>query len=127
DNCSTPANITVSNDAPATFPKRDTSVTWTAKDESCNTQTCTQKVTVLDDEKPSILCPADVTAHTSDDGTGNCSTTATLGSPTVSDNCSTPANITVSNDAPATYPLLTRRSSEMAKDESGNTQTCTQK
>src|SRR5205823_13271561 len=73
DNCSTPANITVSNDAPATFPKGDTTVTWTAKDESGNTQTCTQKVTVLVDEKPSILCPADVTAHTSDDGTGNCS------------------------------------------------------
>jgi len=36
----------VSNNAPATFPEGDTTVTWTATDASGNSATCTQKVTV---------------------------------------------------------------------------------
>ncbi|WP_042247377.1 HYR domain-containing protein, partial [Jejuia pallidilutea] len=58
---------------PSTFPLGDTIVIWTVTDAAGNTTTCTQTVTVTDDEDPVIAtCPADVTANTSDDGTGNC-------------------------------------------------------
>ncbi|WP_375559882.1 choice-of-anchor D domain-containing protein [Bernardetia sp. OM2101] len=43
DNCGTP---TFTNDAPATFPIGNTTVTWTADDGNGNTQTATQIVTV---------------------------------------------------------------------------------
>ena len=46
-----------------------------------------QTVTVADNEAPTITAPSDKTANTNDDGTGNCTTTVDLGSPTTSDNC----------------------------------------
>ncbi|MEM7163191.1 MAG: HYR domain-containing protein, partial [Bacteroidota bacterium] len=51
DNCSV-ANV--SNDAPATFPLGTTTVTWTVTDGSGNTASCTQDVTVEDNEDPTI-------------------------------------------------------------------------
>ncbi|NNF86060.1 MAG: HYR domain-containing protein, partial [Winogradskyella sp.] len=60
DNCST---TTVSNDAPASFPIGDTTVTWTVTDTAGNTATCTQIVTVVDNENPVFVetPPADAT------------------------------------------------------------------
>src|SRR5204862_6348825 len=64
-------------------------VTLTAKDASNNTSTCSFTVNKVDVTPPSITCPANITnAKTSDDGTGNCTTTVTLGLPLTSDNCS---------------------------------------
>ncbi|NNM23143.1 MAG: HYR domain-containing protein [Flavobacteriaceae bacterium] len=57
DNCS---GETTSNDAPAQFPIGTTTVTWTATDAAGNIATCTQDVTVVDAEAPSVDCPADV-------------------------------------------------------------------
>jgi hypothetical protein len=44
--------ITITKDAPATFAIGDTTVTWTATDGSGNTASCTQTVTVTDNEAP---------------------------------------------------------------------------
>jgi len=74
----------LSNNAPATYPKGPTVVTWTATDASGNTETCQQTVTVTDNEVPVLTVPAaniplNVIANT-------CAANYTIASP-VSDNC----------------------------------------
>jgi hypothetical protein len=49
DNCGT---VHVSNNAPAQFPRGQTTVTWTASDDSGNSSTATQLVTVVDNQAP---------------------------------------------------------------------------
>jgi carbohydrate-binding DOMON domain-containing protein len=48
----------VTNNAPGAFPIGVTTVTWTVTDNSGNTATCTQNVTVTDNVNPTISCPA---------------------------------------------------------------------
>src|SRR5207248_4622132 len=60
DNCGI---LTVTNDAPAQFPKGDTTITWTAVDNSGNTTAATQAVTVKDRELPTITAPAAVSVN----------------------------------------------------------------
>lgn len=52
DVCS--SNISLTNDAPASYPRGTTVVTWTAEDEYGNTSTQSQLVTIYDDEDPQI-------------------------------------------------------------------------
>ena len=61
DNCGIASTV---NDAPASFPLGNTTVTWTVTDNSGNTATCTQVVTVEDNEDPTITCPSDLTVKT---------------------------------------------------------------
>jgi hypothetical protein len=96
DNCGV---ATVTNDAPGTFPIGVTVVTWTATDNSGNTATCTQNVTVTDNVNPTISCPAAVAATTN---SGCTATGVALGTPVSGDNCGV-ANVT--NDAPAAFPI----------------------
>ena len=106
DNCTAVGSLIVTNNAPVNFPIGVTTVTWTVKDAANNTPTCTQNVTVTDDEAPSITCPANITtAKTSNDGTGNCTTTVSLGNPIVLDNCTAAGSLIVSNNAPANFPI----------------------
>ena len=90
DNC---GSVTLSQN-PAANAKvsltdgQTTIVTITADDGNGNTVTCNVTLTADDNTPPTITCPAAVAANTSDDGTGNCSTTVSLGAPTVDDNCS---------------------------------------
>ncbi|WP_042249910.1 HYR domain-containing protein, partial [Jejuia pallidilutea] len=117
---------------PSTFPLGDTIVIWTVTDAAGNTTTCTQTVTVTDDEDPVIAtCPADVTANTSDDGTGNCTTTVALGTPVSNDNCSvatTEAQVNGTTIDPITFEfgLGDTTVTWLITDGSGNTTTCTQ-
>ncbi|WP_345143006.1 HYR domain-containing protein [Flavobacterium ginsengiterrae] len=120
DNCS--GAVTVSNNAPTSFPLGNTTVTWTAKDAAGNTQTCTQTVTVNDTQKPTITCPSNVTV--SADANSCSATGVVLGTPATSDNCS--GAVTVSNNAPTSFPLGNTAVTWTAKDAAGNTQTCTQ-
>ncbi|MCK4677640.1 MAG: HYR domain-containing protein, partial [Bacteroidales bacterium] len=118
DNCSV---ADVSNDAPATFQLGATSVIWTVTDGSGNTAQCTQTVTVIDNENPSITCPVDLTVNT-DNGVCSASNVA-LGTPVTDDNCSV---ADVSNDAPATFPLGNTTVTWTVTDGSGNSAFCTQ-
>ncbi|MDY0142465.1 MAG: HYR domain-containing protein, partial [Bacteroidales bacterium] len=116
DNC-TVASVT--NDAPATFPIGTTTVTWTVTDGSGNIATCEQLVTVTDIELPTITCPTDVSVNTDAD---DCNASGViLGTPTTDDNC-TVASVT--NDAPATFPIGTTTVTWTVTDGSGNIATC---
>jgi hypothetical protein len=118
DNC---PGVTVTNSAPATFPKGITGVVWTATDAAGNTTTDVQYVTVVDDVAPVIVAPAAV-AVASD--AGQCTATnVALGTPTATDNC---AIASVYNDAPATFPQGTTTVTWTATDNSGNQRTTTQ-
>jgi gliding motility-associated-like protein len=118
DNCTV---ADVSNDAPVTFPIGNTTVTWTVTDASGNTATCEQIVTVSDNELPTIECPAPVAAFTDRD---ECTASGiSLGTPIVDDNCSIES---VTNDAPADFPIGNTTVTWTVTDASGNTATCEQ-
>ena len=119
DNCNI-ANIT--NDAPTTYPLGDTTVTWTASDSTGNTATCTQIVTVVDLENPTIECPPTVVALV-DNGLCEANNVDLGIAPIGSDNCSI-ASIT--NDAPLSYPLGDTIVTWIITDGSGNTASCEQ-
>ncbi len=56
-------DVTITNDAPSTFPLGETIVTWTATDAQGNWSTAKQTITVVDRTAPSIVLPEDVTAE----------------------------------------------------------------
>ena len=101
DNCSV-AMYSPTNDAPMAYMLGGNTVTWTVTDGSGNTSACEQTVTVEDNEDPTITCPTDVTVGT-DPGICTASSAA-LGDPTTSDNCSV-AMGSPTNNAPMTYDL----------------------
>jgi hypothetical protein len=76
---------TITNDALLNYPIGNTTVMWTATDESGNIATCTQLVTVTDNQNPTITCPANVTQTVT---SGACSMSITTSNPTTGDNCS---------------------------------------
>jgi gliding motility-associated-like protein len=97
DNCGV---ASVTNDAPAIYPIGTTVVTWIVTDNSGNTATATQLVTVVDQSAPLATAPADITVSSNDfcEATG-----VNLGMPTATDNCTN--NLAITNNAPVTYPL----------------------
>lgn len=117
DNCSV---VSVTNNAPVVFNQGTTTVTWTITDGSGNTATATQLVTVVDTILPSIIAPANIVMSTN---TGCTATGVELGIPIASDNC-TLASVT--NNAPAIYPLGTTTVTWTATDAHGNIKTATQ-
>ena len=118
DNCGVK---TVTNDAPSVFPLGTTTVTWTVTDDSENTETATQIVTVKDTQKPSISAPADKTVNAD---SGKCTASGvTLDNATTSDNCGVKS---VTNDAPSVFPLGTTTVTWTVTDDSENIQTATQ-
>ncbi|NQX92454.1 MAG: HYR domain-containing protein, partial [Flavobacteriales bacterium] len=116
DNC----NAVVTNDAPAVFPVGTTIVTWTATDDAGNIDTCQQTVTITDGEAPVVTCPANITDVTDN---GMCTATVNIGNASATDNCSV-ASIT--NNAPAVFPVGTTVVTWTATDDAGNTHTCDQ-
>jgi hypothetical protein len=120
DNC---PGVLFANDAPAMFPVGATTVTWSAKDAAGNPATATQIVTILDTEYPTLV-PQGPVMVTVDPGTcGRSASGVILGQPTVLDNC---PNVTVTNNAPSTFPVGTTAVTWTARDASGNTVTATQ-
>jgi hypothetical protein len=85
DNC-TGATASCTPASGGTFAKGVTTVTCTATDTATvpNTATCTFTVTVVDNQAPSLTCPANVSVNTA---VGQCQATATYTTPTATDNC----------------------------------------
>jgi hypothetical protein len=121
DICDADVEITNNAPAPAVFPLGDTTVTWTATDDSGNATTATQTVTVVDTTAPELTVPADVTAEQTD----LAGTPVDLGQATATDICD--ADVTVTNDAPAVFPLGETVVTWTATDDSGNKAASAQK
>jgi hypothetical protein len=80
DNCGV---LCVTNNAPDTFQLGTTIVTWIVTDNSGNTSSCTQTITVADQQTPSVTCPANINQNAGI----NCITTVTTPDPDYYDNC----------------------------------------
>ncbi|MBI4284021.1 MAG: HYR domain-containing protein [Chloroflexi bacterium] len=106
----------VTNNAPAFFPLGTTTVTWTAKDASGNTATATQKVTVVDTTPPTIIAVASLTVIVG-------APSSALPAPAVTDIVD--PNPTVTNNAPAFFPVGVTVVTWTATDASGNSATAT--
>jgi hypothetical protein len=113
--------VTITNNAPSTYPVGVTIVTWTATDAAGNTTTTPQTVTVIDNIRPSITAPSGILVSTDIDKAY--ATGVALGTPTASDNV---PGVTVSNNAPAQFPLGITIVTWTARDVAGNTRTATQ-
>jgi len=92
--------VTITSDAPATFPLGETIITWTATDANGNPNTATQIVTIVDTTLPEITAPANQTFEAT--AVLSPLTEADYGLATGSD-IFTP--VTITSDAPATFPL----------------------
>ncbi|RYF32195.1 MAG: HYR domain-containing protein [Cytophagaceae bacterium] len=129
--------ITITNDAPATFPLGTTVVTWTATDASGNTSTCTQTVIVKDATQPTISCAGNINQGTS---AGSCDASVATPDPTIADNCGTggltltwamtgattatsPAT-GINNVGTKTFNVGVTTITYTVKDAAGNTSTC---
>jgi gliding motility-associated-like protein len=117
DNCTV---VSVTNNAPVVFPLGTTTVTWTVADAAGNISTATQTITVVDLVAPVIFAPTNITVPVS----SNCSAiVASLGTPVVFDNCDIPS---ISNNAPATFPVGTTTVIWTVTDAAGNISTASQ-
>jgi len=109
--------VTVTDDAPATFPPRSTIVTWTAQDQKQRTATATQTVTVVDTTPPVFsFVPPDITRNA-------CGPVA-LGVPAATDDCGGP--VTFTNNAPASFGAGETPVTWTATDVAGNHATAVQ-
>ena len=119
DNCGV---ATVTNNAPVQFPVGVTTVIWTVTDVNGRTATCNQTVTVVDTQNPTITCPVNVTNVPAD--ANQCyATGVALGTPTTADNCGV---ATVTNNAPAQFPVGVTTVIWTVTDVNGRTATCNQ-
>ncbi|MBA3242773.1 MAG: HYR domain-containing protein, partial [Acidobacteria bacterium] len=122
DNCGVPV-VTVSetsSGAGSASSPRIITRTFTATDAAGNTASDAQTITVIDDAPPTITAPGDVSVNADP---ASCAVSGvTLGSATADDNCS----VTVSNNAPASFPAGTTTVTWTATDGAGNTATDTQ-
>jgi hypothetical protein len=105
----------------STFNKGITTVTCTASDSSNHPASCSFTVTVTDTQKPTITCPANLTAVTTRPGDAN--TILNYAAPTATDNC-TVHSIVCNPPSGSSFPLGTTTVACTATDTSGNMVQC---
>ncbi|MBK8297485.1 MAG: HYR domain-containing protein [Saprospiraceae bacterium] len=103
----------------ATFPIGPTTVTYKVTDGVGLTATCSFTITVLDNEKPMITCPANIVDST---GVDSCIKKVTF-AVSATDNCEL-APISYSHTSGSTFPIGTTTVTVTATDLSGNSKTC---
>ena len=111
------------NNAPATYPVGDTTVTWTVTDLAGNTATADQLVTITDTTPPTITAPDPVSVEATAVDTP--ASAVNLGSPTVDDLVGIAAG-SLTNNAPDTYPVGDTTVTWTVTDLAGNTATADQ-
>ena len=103
----------ISNNAPDVFPLGETTITWTATDTSGNSAIATQTVTIVDTTAPELTMPEDITisafALEKQVEIGEAQANDLAGS-----------ILTITNDAPNTFPLGDTVVTWNVSDEFGN-------
>lgn len=110
----------ITNNAPLIFPLGKTNVTWTAIDISGNSANSTQTVTIIDTTPPTIDEPEGILAE----ATSALENEISFVTPQAAD---TVSSVTITNDAPAVFPLGESTITWTATDEAGNFASTTQK
>ncbi len=107
--------VSLTHNAPATFPVGTTTITWTATDLAGNSGTAISTVTVVDTTAPVVTAPASVTREATAP-----LTTVGYGNATAYDAVGV---VSLTNDAPATFPVGTTTITWTATDLAGNSGT----
>ncbi|MEX2348874.1 MAG: HYR domain-containing protein, partial [Nitrosopumilaceae archaeon] len=102
----------ITNNAPEKFPLGITTVIWTATDAAGNVAQATQRVTMRDTTSPVISAPPSVVVEAA-----NPSSSINLGTPSTSDAIGV---VSITNDAPLTFPLGDTIVTWTATDSAGN-------
>jgi len=124
DNCGVALisnNYTHSANASGHYPIGITNVVWTATDNCGNSSSCTQVITVTDNEKPKINCPADIIS---------CTPVVPIIPPTATDNSGIASITGVRSDLlpiSSNFPLGITTIVWTATDNYGNFSSCVQK
>jgi len=114
-------NFNNSASASGVYPVGVTNITWTATDASGNSSTCTQTVTVLDNQPPTITCSPNVNAI----ATSAAGAVVNYVAPVGTDNCSgTTTVLTAGLPSGSTFPIGTTTVTYTATDASGNSANC---
>jgi len=104
------------------LPTGDTTVVWTVDDGNGQIVTCTTVITIEDNELPTIICPADITANTD---AGQCYATVTFATPVAFDNCGIDSVVqTMGDPSGSGFPVGVNVIEFTATDVNGNTSTC---
>ena len=131
DDCDS-GSVTVSDDAPATYPIGNTTVTFTVSDACGNEATCQATVTVEDNTAPSITCPPSLTAQCDESEQVAYPSAAAFvaAGGTISDNCTSDINnflisvLSEGNDGGSCPKTVTRV--YQVTDAAGNMASCNQ-
>ena len=107
------SSVTVTSNAPSSFPLGTTTITWTATDSSGNSASAKQAVTVRDTTAPAVTAPPDITAELT-----GVPMSVQIGTATATD--AVDSSVTVTSNAPSSFPLGTTTITWTATDSSGN-------
>ncbi len=119
DNCDT--EMSFENDAPEVFPIGETTVTWTITDNAGNNSTCTQLVTVIDDQTPIVETMDNMTVNTD---SGICGAIVEFGMIGATDNCELESvEVTEGFTSGSEFPIGTTTVTWTVTDASGNSTT----
>jgi len=110
-----------SHDPGDTFPVGTTTVTYTASNGVTDV-TCNFNVIVVDNESPTLSCPANITVSSDP---GACVASVSWPDPAVNDNCTGAMITSATHDPGDIFPLGFTFVTYTAEDAYGNTATCT--
>jgi len=119
DMCTRESLIKITNNAPLAFEIGTTPVLWTAEDAAGNTASCTQLISVNDDDVPEISCPPDVTDVADE---GECGAVVNYEA-SATDNCS--VDVTYNPTSGSFFPVGTTQVTATATDPAGSKKECT--
>jgi large repetitive protein len=123
DNCSgATTKLSAGLGSGAFFPVGVTTETYTVTDAAGNMATCSFKVTILDKDVPTIICPKDIVEN---NDPGKCGAVVNYQVPMGSDNCPDPTvKLSSGLGSGAFFPIGVTTETYAVTDAAGNTATC---